>query len=72
MPDHEPSNLIQLMFFETLVLCERNGVEPELGDLAIAFDMDVRGLTFIGAEENKVEWSILKTVGIEAIRYASV
>jgi len=48
------------VFFETLVLNEHDGDEPEFGNLPITFNMDVWRFTSVRAEEDETIRPILK------------
>ena len=47
---YEPTYPVQLVFFEAPIPGQRNGGEPEFGDVPITFDMDVSRFTLVGTD----------------------
>jgi hypothetical protein len=58
--DNQMTNPVHLMLRKTPIFSERNRGKPELGNLAITLDVDVRRFSLVGTEENKTIRAILK------------
>jgi len=58
MPHHEPLDSVQLVFGETQVLGQTHWLEPVLGDLSVALDVNMHRFTSVRAEEDEAVGAI--------------
>lgn len=57
---NKTSNTVQFMSRKATIFCQRNRVEPKLGDSSLSFHMNVRWLALVGTEKYKAIWATLK------------
>jgi hypothetical protein len=60
MLNYQVFEAIEFMVSEAAVLGKSNRLKPELGDLAVALDVNMRRLGAVRAEERERIWSVAK------------